>query len=309
VSLACFENGYKHVIAVRPRTESSGAIRLQVLDDGAAIQLFLDGEPVNPKPLVDSRLASACRAGFGSRGGTVSRFEAHPREIRIPDVLRMQAPWLRVGSRVVLEDDFAAAPGDIQNRQTPIGAATWERIIGRGIIETTGFQSAKVQASVQKPCPGRTAYALPWQTPDFADLEVVITPSGEARGKKEQSTAGFILYQDERNYMICNFWLSDSYAGASLSTFYRFKGWEDLYDAVWTNVNDRIAHGKPTRLRLCCDGAQFTLFLDDEPVLYRAFSDVYSDFKKLRIHKVGLVANWEWGCDTGSTFQNFKARN
>ena len=50
------------------------------------------------------------------------------------------------------------------------------------------------------------------------------------------------------------------------------------------------------------------MFLNDETVLYRAFRDVYPDFKRLVIRKVGLVANWEFGTDTGSKFEQFRMR-
>jgi hypothetical protein len=43
-------------------------------------------------------------------------------------------------------------------------------------------------------------------------------------------------------------------------------------------------------------------------VLYRALTDVYPDCQPLAIHRVGLVANWEWGNDSGSLFERFIAR-
>jgi len=43
-------------------------------------------------------------------------------------------------------------------------------------------------------------------------------------------------------------------------------------------------------------------------VLYRAFRDIYPGFRRLHIRKVGIVANWEWGHDTGSRFLSFEAR-
>jgi hypothetical protein len=62
------------------------------------------------------------------------------------------------------------------------------------------------------------------------------------------------------------------------------------------------------RLGLSSDGDRYLAFIDDEPVLYRAFRDVYPDASRLQIRKVGIVANWEFGTDTGSTFQHFIAR-
>ena len=50
------------------------------------------------------------------------------------------------------------------------------------------------------------------------------------------------------------------------------------------------------------------VYLNDEPVLYRALTDVYPECQPLRIHAVGIAANWEFGDDTGSRFDHFVAR-
>jgi len=122
------------------------------------------------------------------------------------------------------------------------------------------------------------------------------------------TTAGFILYQDDDNYVILNAYRADSYGGGSVSTFFRFHGFEDIYDAIWSNVGSRITYGKALRLRLCCDGERYIVLIGDEPVLFRSFRDIYADVGRLRVRKVGIVANWEFGMDTGSTFEQFKAR-
>jgi hypothetical protein len=56
------------------------------------------------------------------------------------------------------------------------------------------------------------------------------------------------------------------------------------------------------------DDRHYMIFLDGEPVLYRALTDVYPDFGRFSIHRVGLLANWEWGTDTGSSFRNLVGR-
>jgi hypothetical protein len=142
----------------------------------------------------------------------------------------------------------------------------------------------------------------------FADLGVTVIPPGTDRGQKEKSTAGLILYQDPENYVIVNFWLGDWYPGGSVSTFFRFNGFEDVYDAVWSNIGARVYYGRGSRLRLCCDGERYIAYVNGEPILYRAFRDVYSDYTPLVITKVGLIANWEFGNDTGSRFENFEVR-
>ena len=108
--------------------------------------------------------------------------------------------------------------------------------------------------------------------------------------------------------MTLNVYRSDYYPGGSVSTFFKFGGFEDVYDAIWSNVAGRVNYGKPLRLRLCCDGHRYLVFINDEAVLYRAFRDVYPDVDRLLIRKVGLVANWEFGNDTGSKFEQFKLR-
>jgi hypothetical protein len=56
------------------------------------------------------------------------------------------------------------------------------------------------------------------------------------------------------------------------------------------------------------DGVQYLVFVNDEPVLMRALTDVYPNFNRLTINRVGILANWEWGNDTGSVFNQFVAR-
>jgi hypothetical protein len=226
----------------------------------------------------------------------------------MPKVLSMESPWCRKGGQAVVADDFEGEARDLEGRLTQVGGRRWSRVMGSGVLETTGDGSARVRGSVEDPCPDRTAYCVEWETPDFADLEATVVPPGNERGQKQRSTAGFILYQDRDNYVTLNVWRADSYGGASVSTFFKFGGFEDIYDAVWSNVADRVCYGLPSRLRVCCDGEQYIVFINDEPVLYRAFRDVYPDAEKLRIRKVGLLANWEFGNDTGSRFDRFRAR-
>lgn len=288
--------------------------RLQVLDDGIRLMAYVDGESLADGWIMDTRLREATKVGIWrleaqkQDRATIHAFEAHPRRLKLPGALDMGAPWLRRGTQVVMEDNFSGEAGDIEGRVTSSGGGRWHRVIGKGVIEATGMEAARVRASVREPCPGRTAYCVDWPYPDFVDLEVTITPPGDQRGQKQMTTAGFILYQDSRNYIALNLWRSDYYAGGSVSTFFMFGGFEDLYDAIWTNVADRVYYGKPLQLRLCCDGEHYFAFINDEAVLCRAFRDVYADAKRLLIRKVGLIANWEFGTDTGSKFEKFSVR-
>ena len=47
------------------------------------------------------------------------------------------------------------------------------------------------------------------------------------------------------------------------------------------------------------------MLINDEPVFYRAYRNVYPDLPPFRIRKVGIIANWEFGNDTGSRFERF----
>ena len=99
--------------------------------------------------------------------------------------------------------------------------------------------------------------------------------------------------------------------GASLSVlFFRIDGYEELYDAIWTNLGNRqaIAWGRCHTHRITFDGARFMTYINNEPVLYRSMTDLYPGVRPLAIHRVGIVANWDWGNDTGSTFNRFVAK-
>jgi hypothetical protein len=73
-------------------------------------------------------------------------------------------------------------------------------------------------------------------------------------------------------------------------------------------VGQRIDWGVTHRLRVAFDGATIAAWIDGETVLYRTISDVHADTDAIEVNAVGLVANWEWGNDTGSTFARFVAR-
>ena len=314
-SIVLITEGDYQIIASREYTISGNVFlrRLQILDNGSRFMAYVDGEPLSDTWISDLRLEGATKVGvlldFPVEGAaSIRSFEAHPQRIRLPSILDMGAPWLRKGTQVVVADDFTGTKGDLDGRMTPVGGKRWNRIIGKGMIEVSGMGSACVQASIHEPCPGRTAYCVDWPHPEFADIEVIITPPGTQAGEKNRTMAGFILYQDSRNYVTLNAYRSDYYPAGSISTFFKFRGFEDVYDAIWSNVADRVYYGKPLRLRLCSDGERYVVFINDETVLYRAFRDVYFDVDRLQIRKVGIIANWEFGTDTGSKFEQFRLR-
>jgi hypothetical protein len=294
---------------------------LQLLDNGATFSLYLNGKLVFDTAFSDTRLQNATGVGIQSIESNDSlcfrSFEAHPPTIPIPNQLNVGSLWVAEGKQVLVSDNFIGTQNtDLAGKVTTIGEwakptlrdRVWQKNIGTGIIHLTGKNSAKVKATAKKQNPGRTVYTVAWENPEFADIQVEITPPGSKRGQGEKGRGGLIFWQDSNNYIIINNWLDDWFAGASISSFFTINGFEDLYDAVWTNVGDRVSWGVTHKLRVVFDGMNYTAFINDEPVLYRSLRDVYPNVKRLTINRVGIVANWEWGNDTGSVFANFVAK-
>ncbi len=148
---------------------------------------------------------------------------------------------------------------------------------------------------------------IDWPDPKFADIEVRITPAGKRKGTKEKGRAGLIFWQDPENYVTLSAFVED-WPAMSIAAFFHVRGFEELFDAVWSNVGSRMHWGEPHDFRVIFDGEKFAAYINGEPVLYRALADVYPRYRQLLIRKVGIVANWEWGTDTGSTFESFLGR-
>ena len=310
--LAIIVDGKREILASEYRAMLQDC-DAQVVDDGRNLSIALNGSLLFGSLLADTRLGEETKLGIAlqgsaDRGPRSTLFEAHPRAIQLPEALDLGPPWFRQGERILVSDTFSGAPGPLQGTRTSFGDKRWERIHGVGVFERTGGGAARVQADREHPSPGRTMYAVEWDRPEFADVEVTITPPGTGRGQRENGIAGFVIWQDDDNYITVNTWVCDAYAGASISCFFNIRGWEDIYDAIWSNVGPRVQHGKPFRLRLTCDGLRYMVFVDDEPVVQRSLTDVYRDCRPMQIRRVGLIANWEWGRDTGSVFRDFRAR-
>jgi hypothetical protein len=153
--------------------------------------------------------------------------------------------------------------------------------------------------------PERTAYTLAWDRSDFAELRTTIVP---VRAAKAKSRAGVVFLENAENYLIVNLWFNDRDDGAaSLSSFLMLDAHEDVYDAVWVNVGDRVRWEEPLDLRVAFDGELYIVSIGDEPVLWRRLRDVYPRARRLAIRRVGIAANWEWGLDAGSRFLDFRA--
>ena len=287
---------------------------VQILDNGNTFNLYLNGRLIFDSFFKDSRFKNATGVGLGAEKANyqlyLREFEVHPRSIPIPTEIDLDSPWVEMGKEVIVSEEFEGSAQELTAKKTTTGNKIWQKEFGKGVIELTGKGRAKVQASWQNPNPGRTAYTIDWDDALFADIQADITPPKLYKNQKTEGRGGLIFWQDQNNYMIVANWLSASYAGASISSFFCINGFEDVYDAVWTNVGRRVNWGVTHTLRVVFDGMNYTAFIDQEPVLYRALTDVYPNLKQsLLIRRVGIVANWEWGGDDmGTIFNNFVAR-
>ncbi|MPY95480.1 MAG: hypothetical protein GEV08_21210 [Acidimicrobiia bacterium] len=286
------------------RLGSAASWSLQVVDDGEQFGVHLDGDLLFGRWFDDDRFAHQTFAGFvtGPAGpSTVHDFEALPRAVPLPD-LALSPPWCERGTDPVVDERFAGPAGELSE--------PWERSVGHGRVMLDGDDAARVVADADHPNPGRTAYTLPWEDPSFADIEVTMTPPGAGRGDGHAGRGGLVFFEDPDTYLIVNVWLDDApiHDGSSVSLFFRTGAHERLYDAVWTNVGRRVTWGKAVTLRLVFDGLNILVWLDGVPVLSRRTQDIYPAAPSVTIKRVGLVANWEWGDDTGTTFHSFVAR-
>lgn len=309
--LTLVDGGISYAVATDRghRMDLKSVHALQVLDDGTSMRCFLDGQLLFGGPVTDGRLNGAAGVGISACGDVLLRsFEAHPRSIPLPAVLDLGAPWSRAGGNVIDHDPLTGNGEDLAGSVTPGSGKRWARSYGEGVFHRRSH-GTRVEASLQKPNPGRTLYTIAWDHPDFADLNVRMVPPGTRIGEGHMGRGGLVCWQDPRNYLVVSVWLDDVFNGAaSVSSFFRLAGCEEIYDAVWTNVGRRIQWGVPFDLRLQFDGMHFQALINGDPVLYRALSDVYEDAQRLRIRRVGIAANWEWGDDTGSVFKEFTAR-
>lgn len=288
---------------------ANGAERaLQLSLDGGRLAVAVDGKPV--LEAVTTRHPCATE-GVGLHAtaaqATFRDFEAQPARLFLPPELRADALPVPAGAVELAADAFAGAARPLEGTTTSSGGLAWSRRIGHGRIELTGDGAARVVATAREPNPGRTAFTVPWRSTGLADLAVTMTIPGTGPGDWHKPRGGFLFRQDDDNFLIVSLWRGDEYPGASLSSFFNFRGFEDTYDAVWSNIGRRAWYGEQVRLRVAFDGNVFLAELDGQPVLYRRLTDFYADARPLVINEVGLVANWEWGNDTGTVFRDFRA--
>ncbi len=285
----------------------SASTTLQLRATGQGVAIVADGRELLRVPgLALPGPGGQIGVTVGS-GARASDFEVHATSVPVPALLGQAPPCPSEGGHVVVDEPFSSAAHDLDGYARD-GDATWSRTSGTGRFEVDPEVGARAVGSVASPVAGRTAYTVAWPEPGGADVAVTICPPGGRRGEGHACRAGLVFVQDDRNQLLVNTWLADDYGGASISVFPRVAGLEDVYDAVWTNVGDRISWGRPYELRVAFDGVRFLASVDGEPVLYRAISDLYPSVESLQVTRVGIVTNWEWGLDTGSTFRRFTAR-
>lgn len=311
------EAGQWHTVADGPPPLNANQPNsVQIVDHGSEFAITVNGSMALGRRFTDPRHNQGAGIGIcaGSPGDAafITDFEAHPREVPIPPELDLGPPPMPAvpdTAQVIIRDDFSGSKSDLQGHRTSVGNQTWRKDFGKGSFEITGNGSARVVADIGKPSPGRTIYTVQWADPGFADIELEMTPPGTKRGEFHRGRGGVVFWQDKRNYFMINLWLHDNLPTASISTFFFIKGFDDLYDAVWTCIGpDRVVWGVPFRLRAIYDGNRYLVRINGEPVLERALTDVYPHLSTLKINRIGLLANWEWGTDTGTIFKDFTAR-
>jgi hypothetical protein len=225
----CFEVARTTELRLQPDTLHS----LQVLDDGETFALYLDGLLVFNQMFSDTRFQMATGIGLHvpPTPGVpyIQNFEAHPRSVPIPPPFQHGLPWFKLGEQAVVCDEFTGPAGDLSGTTTTSGEKVWRKELGPGRFELTGMGAARVCASAQNPCPGRTAYTIGWDNPTFADLQMAITIPGTERYQGEKGRSGFIFWQDANNYITITSYLDDIFPGSTTSSFFHVNGFEELY--------------------------------------------------------------------------------
>lgn len=294
--------------AALPAGRAGRARVVQILDDGTRLAVHVDGALVGGTwPVVPAgRFGGGHDVGFALRGeATVRDFEAHPRDVALPDSLDCGTPWAPPASGPAWHERFDATAADLDGTATPSGGRHWTRDVGAGAIELLGDR-ARVRADRAHPFPDRAVFTVAWDDPAHARLELEMTVPGTTKGEGHNGRCGVVFWQDPDNYLIANVFVDDVFAGASISTFYHLAGHEDMYDAVWTLVRG-VEWGRRCTLWATFDGERLLAGVDDEPCLVRALRDVYPTTPALRIVRVGIIVNEEWGNDTGTVLHRFSA--
>ena len=292
----------------RPVGPSEGMVDLQIRVGDAGIDVCLGGRVAFEPFVVGEPTGRPTTVVVELRRGQVRSLEVHSAEIRPPGELRLAAPVV----------PGRGGHGPRRRFCGTVGPARGKAGASNGGLMATPARRGRHRGPARRRCTGRRSGG---PAPPRADRvrraggrdrrryrSRLTSCRPEPRATKASGAEAVDLRQDDDNELIVATWLDDVYDGTSISSFFRLDGYEDLYDAIWTNVGRRVTWGVPYRLRVVFDGLRFAAHVDDELVLYRSLRDVRPGRSPLRICDVGLVANWEWGTDTGSCFRRFTVR-
>lgn len=273
---------------------------LQIIDDGNTIVCLFDGVRVATQS--DSTLSEYNNIGvrFTTTADVwLQDIEAHARSVELPEELQLTPPYERAGDVVVATEDFTGTAGDLDGKQTTTGDRTWQKR-GTGVLELDG--SGKV---IYDTLSGATAiYTVPWSQHEFVDLEVEHTPPGTGYGAGENAFGGLLFEQDSNNHLYLRSWIDDSQMNASeYEVILMIDGASYIVRRV--NFGTQLAHGVTHTLRMSFDGNRFLAWLDGEPVISYALTDLDPNYAPLIINRVGLRVD---NTNTGSKFDNFVAR-
>ncbi len=278
--------------------ELEGRLRIHV-DGQTLIDVAVDAP--GPGSLVVETTSSGRDAAPDTDAlpSVVRRLEIFGREIDLGTVVGRS--WPSIGGEPEIFDDFTGPDSpDLEHRGGPI---PWARVLG-----STPIGTRDGRATIRGPLTERTVYLTPWSDPRGADVEVLIEPPEAIPGVLPRCRGGLVAGTGPDDLIIVNGWIDQSYGGGSISSFVRLGGREEVFDAVWANVGSALAWDRPFRLRLITDGMRYRVLLDGRTVLARSLLDIYPWAEPLALRQVGIVANWEWGLDTGSRFRDFTGR-
>jgi hypothetical protein len=278
---------------------------VQILDHGNRIRCFLNNEEIAESGgVVD--ITHREGAGIGFQFGHLSdlwirNFEAHPRNVAIPEVLLMEAPYQRKGEMVAVSHDFPGSPGtDLEGRPTAPRGKAWTRSLGKAILERTGNNSVRVRGTA----PQDTYYTVSWDDPGFADLKLTITPPGSAYGQGHRCRAGIIFWQDMAHYLCFRYLTDDGqYNAAEIEGVLSHGKFQAVFRRIVFGTD--IFPGVTGNLRATFDGENFICYRDAEAAITSSVKDIDPTFSPLTINRVGIGVGVG---DTGSLMTDFEAR-
>ena len=90
----------------------------------------------------------------------------------------------------------------------------------------------------------RTLFTVEWAEPGFAELEAIIRPPEQGASGDQKGRCGVVFWQDANNYLVVSTYLDSWHPTSSISSFFHINGFEEVYDAIWTNLNRHVMWGQ-----------------------------------------------------------------